>query len=72
MVVFVGGCFFLKKHSDAPARAAPPLGQLELVTVVEGGRGHPRHVRTGKRFGDDVEVLAGVEPGERVLLGGRP
>jgi RND family efflux transporter MFP subunit len=51
-----------------PARAVRPLGQLELVTVVESGRVHPRHVRTGKRFGDKLEILAGVEPGERVLL----
>jgi RND family efflux transporter MFP subunit len=51
-----------------PVRAVRSFGQLELVTVVESGRGHPRHVRTGKRFGDKVEVLAGVEPGERVLV----
>jgi RND family efflux transporter MFP subunit len=54
------------------ARAVRALGQLELVTVVAGGRGHPRHVRTGKRFGDRVEILAGVEPGERVLIGRAP
>jgi RND family efflux transporter MFP subunit len=55
-----------------PASAVRALGQLELVTVVEGGRGHPRDVRTGKRFGDKVEILAGVQPGERVLAGRQP
>jgi RND family efflux transporter MFP subunit len=53
-----------------PARAVRSLGQLELATVVAQGRGHPRHVRTGKRFGDKVEVLAGLAPGERVVVEG--
>jgi RND family efflux transporter MFP subunit len=55
-----------------PARAVRALGQLELVTVVADGRAHPRHIRTGKRFGDKIEVLAGLEPGERVLVGRGP
>lgn len=52
-----------------PARAVRRLGQLELVQVVADGRLHERQVRTGKRFGEDVEVLAGLTAGEQVLLG---
>ena len=53
-----------------PAAAVRTLGQLELVTVVADGRTRARHVRTGKRFGAQVEVLAGLRAGEQVLLPG--
>lgn len=51
-----------------PAAAVRRVGQLDLVDVVEDGRLVTRAVRLGRRLGDDVEVLSGLRPGEKVLL----
>ena len=48
-----------------PSAALLRSGQLE--TVVVAGEG-PRHVRTGKRRGERVEVLSGLRAGETVLV----
>jgi membrane fusion protein (multidrug efflux system) len=60
-----------------PATAVRQVGQLEMVQVVteaeneergEGGAITRRQfVRTGERVDGKVEILAGLEPGERVL-----
>lgn len=39
-------------------------GQLELVHVVRDGRAWLRLVKTGKHFGEFVEVLAGLDAGD--------
>jgi RND family efflux transporter MFP subunit len=54
-----------------PRTAVRQVGQLEMVQVVEDGpdgpRARRRFVRTGEMVdGDQVEILAGLEPGERV------
>lgn len=51
-----------------PRQAVRNVGQLELVDVIEEGRGTRRAVRTGRRFGADVEVLSGLREGEQVLI----
>jgi RND family efflux transporter MFP subunit len=51
-----------------PQGAVHNIGQLELVDVVEGQRETRRAVRTGRTFGDDVEILSGLREGERVLV----
>lgn len=51
-----------------PKRAVQLVGQLETVGVVEDGAVRTRQVRTGRTYGDLVEVLAGLSPGERVVL----
>ncbi len=51
-----------------PRRAVRQVGQLELVEVVEHHRATTRAIRTGREFGDDVEVLSGLEEGERVVV----
>lgn len=48
-----------------PASAVTRSGQVEMVT---DGEGHPRHVRTGKTYGDRVEVRSGLREGERVVI----
>ena len=53
-----------------PAAAIRQRGQLELIFVVEEGTARLRLVRTGKRFGDEVEVVSGLEAGESVVLDG--
>jgi RND family efflux transporter MFP subunit len=59
-------------HTDRlviPASAVQNLGQLQLVEVVHADKGlERRFVQTGRRFGDEVEVLAGLSTGETVLM----
>ena len=43
------------------------LGQLELVQVVQDGRAVRRYVRTGPGREDRVEILSGLQAGDRVL-----
>jgi len=50
-----------------PAGAVLAIGQLEAVKVVEGGATLLRHVRTAKRFGDDIEIISGLKAGETVI-----
>lgn len=51
-----------------PGEAVTVRGQLELVHVVAGDHARLRLVRTGKRLGRHVEILAGLEPGEVVVV----
>ena len=52
-----------------PAGSVSLLGQMERVFPVgEGNRAVLRLVRTGARRGDAVEVLAGLDAGDRVVL----
>lgn len=41
-------------------------GEVSAVYVVASGRVGLRQVRVGRRVGDDVEILAGLKPGERI------
>jgi len=50
-----------------PAPAILRSGQLELVQVLEDGKLQIRHIRTGKSYGNLVEVLSGLREGENVL-----
>jgi multidrug efflux pump subunit AcrA (membrane-fusion protein) len=54
-----------------PATAILRSGQLELVQVVEDAEAHSRHIRTGKCYGNLVEVLSGLREGEMVLREGK-
>ena len=52
-----------------PAAALLRRSEVTGVYVVDdGGVVRLRQVRVGKAFGERVEILAGVEPGERVAL----
>jgi RND family efflux transporter MFP subunit len=51
-----------------PQRAVRHIGQLESVQVVTPNGPRPRHVQTGLVRDDRVEILAGLEAGETVLL----
>ena len=44
---------------DAPLRGAP--------SAPDGGEAVKRNVRLGRRNADYIEVLEGLEPGERVI-----
>jgi multidrug efflux pump subunit AcrA (membrane-fusion protein) len=61
-----------------PASAIVSFAGVDKVLGVEGGRAREREVKTGRRAGELVEVLAGVTAGEPVvvnpgnLVGGQP
>lgn len=52
-----------------PKEALIRRGQLEgLFVVEEDGRARLRWVRTGRAVGEKLEVLAGIDPGETVVI----
>jgi membrane fusion protein, multidrug efflux system len=52
-----------------PRNAVTERGQLEAVFVVDGGQAAVlRLVKSGKRFGERVEVLSGLVEGDRVVV----
>ena len=44
---------------------------METVFVADDNHAQLRLVRTGKRTDDEVELLAGVSPGEQVIVEAR-
>ncbi len=67
--------FTAAAQSQAPVRILVPKGALversELTAVYVVGRDGAialRQVRAGRRLGDDVEILAGVQPGEQIAV----
>lgn len=60
----VGGTSALR----VPASAVVVRGQLELVFVVGEGKARLRIVKTGRRIGDDVELVSGVDAGESLVI----
>jgi RND family efflux transporter MFP subunit len=54
-----------------PVSAVTRSGQLEMVQVVVNGEAQTRHIRTGKSYGDLVEVLSGLREGEKILPEGK-
>jgi len=53
-----------------PGNAIFRRGQLEFVFVADAGHARLRLIQTGKRFGDRIEVVSGLEPGEKVIVEG--
>jgi RND family efflux transporter MFP subunit len=53
-----------------PAAAVIQRGQLELLFVVADGHAQLRIVKTGKRVGNEVELVSGVDAGEKVVTEG--
>ena len=51
-----------------PAVAVRRVGQLTLVDVRDDNELVRRNVQIGRRLGDDIEILSGLQPGEQVLL----
>ena len=50
-----------------PADRVVQVGQLNLVWVLQDGQAYRRFVRVGKALGDQVEILAGLNPGAQGL-----
>ena len=64
VAVPVGGTSTLR----VPASAVVVRGQMELVFVVRDGKASLRIVKTGKRLGDEIELVSGVEAGESLVV----
>lgn len=54
------------KSLHVPANAVLRRGQLEYVFVLEAGKARLRLVKTGAVLGGEVEIISGLEPGERI------
>ena len=53
-----------------PASAVLQRAEMEIVFVVVNGHAQLRLVKTGKRVGDEVELVSGVDAGEPVVVDG--
>lgn len=53
-----------------PVSAVVLRGQMEIVFVVTNQIAQLRLVKTGKRLGDEIEILSGIHPGETVVVEG--
>lgn len=51
-----------------PANAIHYIGQLQTVIVLENDEANIRHVRTGRAFQEDIEILSGLNAGEKVII----
>ena len=51
-----------------PQRAVHQIGQLSMVEVLSDNRTQRRQVKLGRQLGQQVEILAGLQPGEKILL----
>jgi hypothetical protein len=51
-----------------PTTAVKHVGQLNLVEVLQDGRVFRRSVQLGRELSEGYEVLAGLEPGEQVVI----
>lgn len=51
-----------------PASAVVVKGQMEIVFTADEGRAQLRLVKTGKRVGDEVEIVSGLSAGEEVVI----
>ena len=51
-----------------PRAAVEQVGQLETVRVYDRGQIETRMVSLGRGFGDRLEVLAGLQPGDHVVI----
>ncbi|MDE3165458.1 MAG: efflux RND transporter periplasmic adaptor subunit [Acidobacteriota bacterium] len=56
-----------RKVTAIPAAALVERGQLQTVFVIDNGVAHTRLVTTGRRSGDSIEVLSGLNEGENIV-----
>jgi RND family efflux transporter MFP subunit len=53
-----------------PTNAVIVRGQMEMVVVDQNHTAHLRLIKTGRRTGGDVEIVSGLDDGERVVADG--
>lgn len=57
------------KAVRVPVSAVMRRGQMELVFIAAADHAQLRIVKTGKTLGEEVEIISGIEPGEKVITG---
>jgi len=57
-----------KPRLTIPASSVTKVGNKEIVYLVNDGRAHSVSITTGRQWGDDVEVLAGLKEGDTIIL----
>ncbi|MEO1365667.1 MAG: efflux RND transporter periplasmic adaptor subunit [Acidobacteriota bacterium] len=70
---FVKVRLVLESLDDAvlvPSIALIPGLEATTVYVAEAGQAQPRQVTVGRRTADRVQILEGIEPGDRVIVSG--
>lgn len=55
------------KAVRVPVSAVMRRGQMELVFIAVADHAQLRIVKTGKTLGEEVEIISGIEPGEKVI-----
>lgn len=55
-----------------PASAVVQRGQMEIVFVAADQRARMHLVKTGRQFGQTVEILSGLDSGDQVVVEGAP
>lgn len=58
----------LEEITTVPGRAILERGQLPVVFVKKENKAEMRIVKIGRTFGDKVEILSGLQPGEQVVV----
>ena len=58
----------MEEITTVPGRAILERGQLPVVFVKKGNKAEMRIIKTGRTFGDKVEILSGLQPGEQVVV----
>jgi len=53
-----------------PVSAVVQRGQLEILFVVANHQAQLQLVKTGKRVGDEMEILSGLHSGDAVVVEG--
>ncbi len=59
------------EHEDViliPENAVRFLGQLETVMVMEGDKTQFRHIRSGRQINNMIEILSGLNVGEKIVI----
>ena len=58
------------KSLQVPASAIVQRGQLELVFVITDQHARLHLVKSGKRLGEEMEILSGLDPGDKIVVEG--
>jgi hypothetical protein len=51
-----------------PQAAVATVGQLTMVPVAIDQTSQLRQVKLGRQVGEQVEVLAGLQPGDKIIV----
>ncbi len=51
-----------------PEKSVQRVGQVEFVYCKENGKSVIRHIKTGKLYGEDIEILSGLNEGDILII----